>query len=266
MAKDSRIIKTGLFGKKNKDILDSVIGQWSDGIWENTPQMAKYWKFADVDMPNGEVLLEIDLDRTDGSHWNGFYGLPDDKVKEIFGRYVKAIVKQELDDGLDGNWKRDCTAECDYLTRDDNTPITVQDAYYAYEVLKGRNVGKHQEYSDIKETLEAEGADASEANDAIKALFKQMVDDQSCCLLDGSDRGVEYRDQYDTKVFYLAGKLYFTFSKEDVEDEESLLDLAEKITSYGPATISSSSDRIKFVLVLPENKAIEAVKDFFEVD
>ena len=98
----------------------------------------------------------------------------------------------------------------------------------------------------------------------IKALFKQMADDQSCRLLDGSDRGVEYRDQYNTKVFYLAGKLRFTFSKDDAEDD--VLDLAEKITSYGPATIKSGSDRIAFVLALPEDKAIEAVKDFFEVD
>ena len=148
MAEDTRIIKTGLFGKKNKDILDSVIGQWSDGIWENTPQMAKYWEFANVDMPNGEVVLKIDTRNHNGHHYNGFAGLDDAKVKEIFGRYVKAIVKTELDDGLEGNWKRDCTSECDYLTRDDNEPITVKDAYYAYEVLKGRNVGKHPEYSE----------------------------------------------------------------------------------------------------------------------
>lgn len=148
MAEDTRIIKTGLFGKKNRDILDSVIGQWSDGIWENTPQMAKYWEFANVDMPNGEVVLKIDTRNHNGHYYNGFAGLDDAKVKEIFGRYVKAIVKTELDDGLQGDWKRDCTSECDYLTRDDNEPITVKDAYYAYEVLKGRNVSKHPEYSE----------------------------------------------------------------------------------------------------------------------
>jgi len=151
MANDSRIIKTGLFGKKNKDILDSVIGQWSDGIWENNPQMAKYWKFADVAMPNGEVLLEIDNEPSsrDGRIvYNAFLNLDDAKVKEIFGRYVKAIVKEEIDDGMSGEWKRDCTSECDYLTRSDDEPITVKDAYYAYEVLKGRNVNKHPEYSE----------------------------------------------------------------------------------------------------------------------
>ncbi len=159
MAEDTRIIKTGLFGKKNQDILDSVIGQWSDGIWKNTPQMAKYWKFANVSMPNGEVVLEIDTRNHNGHHYNGFAGLDDTKVKEIFGRYVKAIVKEELDDGLGGDWKRDCTSECDYLTRSDDEPITVKDAYYAYEVLKGRNVNKHPEYS---EAFYAQGEDGKD--------------------------------------------------------------------------------------------------------
>lgn len=104
----------------------------------------------------------------------------------------------------------------------------------------------------------------SEANDAIKALFQQMVDDQGCRFLSGSDRGVEYRDQYNTKVFYLAGKLHFSFSKDDAEEE--VLNLAETITGYGPATIMSASDRIVFILALPEDKAIDAIKDFFEVD
>ena len=40
-----RIIKTGL-SKKYKDMLDAVIGQMSDGYWENTPMMRGYWEFV----------------------------------------------------------------------------------------------------------------------------------------------------------------------------------------------------------------------------
>lgn len=255
MAEQQRIVKLGL-GKRFKDMIAAVIGQMSDGYWENTPKMRGYWEFADAGTQGDECVLEISPLASIRNARNLWAAMDDAHVKRFLADKIKFLIKEE---GL--KWDRAGTEETDYLSYSD--PYKVKDCYYAYEVLKGRNVGKHQEYSDIKEALEAEGA-TSEANDAIKALFKQMVDDQGCRLLDGSDRGVEYRDQYNTRVFYLAGKLHFNFSKDDAEEE--LLDLAEKITSYGPATISSGSDRIKFVLVLPENKAIEAVKDFFEVD
>lgn len=259
MAEQQRIVKLGL-GKRFKDMIAAVIGQMSDGYWENTPKMRGYWAFADADTQGDECVLKISP-RTQSSTYNTrnlWAAMDDAHVKRFLADKIKFLIKEE---GF--KWDRAGTEETDYLSYSD--PYKVKDCYYAYEVLKGRNVGKHQEYTDIKEALEAEGA-TSEANDAIKALFRQMVDDQGCRLLDGSDRGVEYRDQYNTKAFYMAGKLRFTFSKDDVEEEEALLDLAEKITGYGPATITSGSDRIAFALVLPENKAIEAVKDFFEVD
>ena len=258
MAEQPRIVKLGL-GKRFKDMIAAVIGQMSDGYWENTPRMKGYWVFADADTQGDECVLEISPRTWDSVHnANNLWAAMDDAhVKRFLADKIKFLIKEE---GF--KWDRAGTEETDYLSYSD--PYKVKDCYYAYEVLKGRNVGKHQEYTDIKEALEAEGADVSEGNDAIKALFKQMVDDQGCRLLDGSDRGVEYRDQYNTKVFYLAGKLRFTFSKDDAE--EDLLDLAEKITSYGPARISSGSERIVFALVIPEDKAIEAVKDYFEVD
>lgn len=148
MAAPTHAINTGLKGIKMRDVLESVIGQWSDGMYENNPQMAKYWMFADVDLLGDDVVLAIGDKGYSGRARNGFAGLSDEKVKEIFSRYLKNIVKQEIADGLDGEWARDCTAECDYLTRDDNRPITVKDAYYAYEMLKGRNVAKHPEYSE----------------------------------------------------------------------------------------------------------------------
>lgn len=38
-----RIVETGLSGAFGKEIIDSIIGQMSDGIWENTPYMEYYW-------------------------------------------------------------------------------------------------------------------------------------------------------------------------------------------------------------------------------
>src|SRR5574344_2249734 len=38
------IFKTGIFGEKNFKIFDMISGQLSDGKWENTPGMDKYWE------------------------------------------------------------------------------------------------------------------------------------------------------------------------------------------------------------------------------
>lgn len=37
-------IKVGLDDEKTKEVLDSVIGQMSDGIWENSSSMERFWK------------------------------------------------------------------------------------------------------------------------------------------------------------------------------------------------------------------------------
>ena len=43
---------------KRQNILDSVIGQMSDGIWENTRSMEKYWKSLDFGVDaNGYITL-----------------------------------------------------------------------------------------------------------------------------------------------------------------------------------------------------------------
>ena len=34
---DDRIVHTGMFSKKAKEVIDSVFGQMSDGAWENNP-------------------------------------------------------------------------------------------------------------------------------------------------------------------------------------------------------------------------------------
>ena len=54
-----RTIKTGL-SKKYKDMLDAVIGQMSDGYWENTPMMRGYWKFVTTGTSGNEVTLVVD--------------------------------------------------------------------------------------------------------------------------------------------------------------------------------------------------------------
>lgn len=144
-----RVIKTGL-SKKYKDMLDAVIGQMSDGYWENTPMMRGYWKFVTTGTSGDEVTLEVDemSGARDGDRRveNRFYGMSDDAVKKFFADKIKFLIKEE---GL-GKWARDNEETTDYLSYSD--PYRVKDCYYAYEVLKGRDARKHAEYGDVEES------------------------------------------------------------------------------------------------------------------
>ena len=55
--KEVIVVKTGLSAsdKKAKEILNSVIGQMSDGIWENSPGYSRYWKNIDIGEEDGEM-------------------------------------------------------------------------------------------------------------------------------------------------------------------------------------------------------------------
>ena len=135
-----KYVDTGL-SVKYIDILNSVIGQLSDGIWENSPRMNKYWKNASISAENGNVYIVVN------DNWaSGFKGMDDTAIKMWFANKIKAIIKEE---GLE--WSRGNKEVSDFISR--QTDITVSDCYYAYEVLKGRNVAKHHEYS-IKEACE----------------------------------------------------------------------------------------------------------------
>ena len=141
-----RIIKTGLKTQKECDILDGVFGQLSDGMWENSRAAGGYWPYIDAELENGEVVLKVSTAyRKYGEPYNKLLNMPDDEIKKWLAKKIKQVIKEE---GLD--WKRDNTEETDYLDtewRTSKQPSTVADCYYVYEVLKGRNVAKHPEYS-----------------------------------------------------------------------------------------------------------------------
>ena len=159
-----RIIKTGL-GPRYKDMLDAVIGQMSDGYWENTPMMKGYWKFVTTGTSGNEVTLNVDeVSGTrdgDGRVYNRFYGMSDEAVKKFFADKIKFLIKEE---GL-GKWARDNESETDYLSY--SNPYRVKDCYYAYEILKGRNARKHPEYGDVEESRHPVKIKMLEASSAI---------------------------------------------------------------------------------------------------
>jgi hypothetical protein len=143
--KNCRTIHTNLYGNKNLEIIRSVEGQLSDGMWENSFAMRGYWLFFCVDSaPDGEVLIHIANDWGDMDfgkmRYNKFGDMKGQyEVLEWFAKKIKQIIKQEQKDAWENHpieWKRDCEVVSKYLGYDEQ--ITVKDCYEAYDILLGR--------------------------------------------------------------------------------------------------------------------------------
>lgn len=115
----------------NSEIMHAVIGQMSDGIWENSRKMENIWKGLSVTTDDNSNTISIKVD-----YPSELVYYDDDKVRDYFANKIKQIIKIEIDDGLNATWDRDCTASSTYLNyyRD----VQVRDAYAVYDALKGR--------------------------------------------------------------------------------------------------------------------------------
>ena len=189
-----RIIHTGLYSKVAEEIISSVIGQLSDGKWESSPAMDKYWNFVGcVQAPDGEVLIEVSTESYKRESWsyhnkyicNGFYDMDEAKVKQKFAGWIKCLAKDEMKDENAGNqWNRGSEMELDYLSHHEN--VTAADAYFVNEKLLGRdNSNKYAEHvvsrvigakrsaaetAAVKRLNEKIANLVAERNEAIKAL------------------------------------------------------------------------------------------------
>lgn len=130
------LVSTGLSDAKAEDVLNSVIGQMSDGIWENTSQMDRYWKNLEIVKKDGELYIQANTD----SYSSGFKGYTEDEIRKFVANKVKQIAKMYIEDykgsAKDLAWDRNCTVKCDYL--DYHSGATIQDAYRVYDKLLGR--------------------------------------------------------------------------------------------------------------------------------
>ena len=155
-----------------KNILNSVLGQMSDGIWENTRSMEKYWKSLSFNVNSDGYIVIIDT-----------RGVCADPV-DFLANKIKKIIQIEIEDGNNNLWwSRNCGAVPHYMH---GTP-TVGDCYLLYELLKGRDTSKHSycsnkdytvevELNGTKFTVQVEATTSYKAREkAIEQLAKQMV-------------------------------------------------------------------------------------------
>ena len=141
------VFKTGLKGKKYYDILESVMGQLSDGIWENSNSNQRYWREQDIELDKETEEITI---KSSYRLFNDIEG-----VKKFFANKVKQIVKIEREDGdPDLKWARNNNCTTCYISPystyvdgkrvEPDYEITVGDCYYVYDALLGRDTSKYQ--------------------------------------------------------------------------------------------------------------------------
>ena len=104
------VVPTGLVGNKAKEMLCSVIGQMSDGKWENNPSYDKYWMYCDID-ENNNIVVEK------GGWDSGFRNMDEKQVRAFWCRKINALVKDFIVDwpGEEDN--------CDYLSYHEKTSV-----------------------------------------------------------------------------------------------------------------------------------------------
>ena len=133
-----RIVETGLSGDLGKEIIDSIIGQMSDGIWENAPYMEYYWPNVDA-TDNGDIEVSTDWTSKWNQRENKFRNMSDQEVRKFFANKLKAIVQEYLNDTNQNpytNFNADNEEVCSYLGGHVVSDITVGQAYEAYNILR----------------------------------------------------------------------------------------------------------------------------------
>lgn len=130
------VIKTNISSENKKvgEMLNSVIGQMSDGIWENS-NLKRYWMFADATILNGEWVIEISDESGEWTYeriWqvNAFRKMSANKILEFFARKLKQIADIEIHDNdypKNFTWRADSSVETQYLNYVET--ITFGDVY-----------------------------------------------------------------------------------------------------------------------------------------
>lgn len=113
MEKELRVIETGLDerNKKYNEILRSVIGQLSDGMWENCNRLIGYWIFDEATGKDNKIVVSNEPYEWDkrGSrkYKNPYLKMTDQEIREFYAKKIKQIIREELKDNYQAEIARE---------------------------------------------------------------------------------------------------------------------------------------------------------------
>ena len=177
-----RVLETPFFGEIANEILASVSGQLSDGLWENSRGYEKYWtNFTVVRNSYNRTIFRVKT-RCGGEYcgrWqpNPFVPMKESEFFAWYAGKLKAVIQAEARDNhwVKGWWNRDNTEQKTiYLNR--KNEVTVADVYCVYDWLMGR---VDRSPAAVHDRCFGEVADAEtvEKRQAVEAERKRIVDE-----------------------------------------------------------------------------------------
>lgn len=207
---------TGI-SKETLSFMQGVLGQLSDGYWENSSIMENYWRFAKIE--SGALILSwspIYYASYKSSKWGQ---MSEAHIKDFFANKIKFLVKEELGPK---SWSRDNESELSYLSG------RVCDAYRAYDELKGRTAKKYgatKQEADVEESLK-------------EALYRDMKSEVLSAVEDGF---IDFEDVAREALRYLTDeevKELIKFAGWSIADDEDFNEsLTEKMEKGQEVTI-----------------------------
>ena len=150
-----RTIHTGLFTKRAKDAFASVVGQLSDGKWENSSWAERFWRFIDVDRTAyGEVILKVSTksytsagytDRYGRSTWydNGFRDMTDVEVLRWMASKMLAVARDEGRSEKIKITRQSVGEDLSWLSRTEGVEIYGSDVIYLRDFIFNEVKGKY---------------------------------------------------------------------------------------------------------------------------
>lgn len=142
----SLIINTNLTDEISGDILSGIIGQLSDGMWENDPIMRHYLDFVEIKNINNNICIVIDStsgnDEDKRFFKNYFYTklkLNPQAIAKWFANKLKQIVKSDAKQYPSSNivFSNKCEQDLHFLStyKKPYRSIKANEAYRVYQVL-----------------------------------------------------------------------------------------------------------------------------------
>ena len=159
------LIPTGLYGKDNLAIFNSLAGQLSDGMWENSSRMTKYWEYMDYQLgEDDQVMIRVPKDYR---WWLGFES--PSAIKKWIADHLKALVKEYIKYN-EGEWSRDCDIRVEgWFNRPEPE---IREVYRVYDKLLGRKdrVGSTYNYLENYNSLDNKSLEESTSFDYLNSI------------------------------------------------------------------------------------------------
>ena len=182
MNDNTRTITTNFYGDRAFDILDSVSGQLSDGMWENSRGYDKYWtNFRVVRLDDNRVVFRVNKDsytRYCGRYLdNPFARMSDTEFLAWYAGKLKAVIVCEAKDHnwKKGWWKRDNTTNTScYLFFFNDTAAA--EIYTVYDELLGRKNRSDDVYGTRIWGKKADDATIAKRAELAEAKAKALAD------------------------------------------------------------------------------------------